>query len=114
MGARATQPVLAAALVHGKTASGLATLPRVLSTVAISLAGRSRVTTWQGGLTGRIGLYSRHPELGAELLAGAGSDKLTVAWAREHHRPEDPMDSAPLDWPCSPCRGSGVSFPVNV
>ena len=29
-----------------------------------------------------------HPDLGADLLQLAGSDPLTVAWAREHHLPE--------------------------
>ena len=41
------------------------------------------------GFTRKIGLYARHPEIGADRLALAGSDPLTVAWAREHHQPED-------------------------
>jgi hypothetical protein len=36
-----------------------------------------------------VGLYLRHPELGAEMLELAGSDPLTVTWAREHHLPRD-------------------------
>ena len=38
-----------------------------------------------------MGLYLLHPELGADLLSVAGSDPLTVAWAREHHLP-------PAEW----------------
>jgi hypothetical protein len=35
-----------------------------------------------------VGLYLQHAEVGADLLEMAGSDPLTVAWTREHHRPE--------------------------
>ena len=38
------------------------------------------------------GRYLRHPELGADLLELAGSDPLTVAWAREHHLPAERVD----------------------
>ncbi len=37
----------------------------------------------------RIGLYLCHAGLGADMLGGAGSAELTVAWAREHHLPPD-------------------------
>jgi hypothetical protein len=75
--------VLAAALLHdvGKIESGLGTFGRVGATV---LGGISR-TRWKR----RVGAYLRHDELGARLLADAGSDPLTVAWAREHHLPSD-------------------------
>lgn len=84
LGAEATRPVLAAALLHdvGKVCAGLGLLGRVVATVVGGLAPR-RARRWRG----RIGRYVAHPELGAELLAGVGSDELTVAWAREHHRP---------------------------
>jgi hypothetical protein len=36
-------------------------------------------------MVGRVGRYLCHDEIGAGLLAAAGSDGLTVAWAREHH-----------------------------
>ena len=39
--------------------------------------------------TRRVGLYLQHPDLGADLLAVAGSDPLTVTWAREHHLPPE-------------------------
>lgn len=92
LGDRATTEVVAAGLLHdvGKVVSGLGTLGRVGATVAAAVAGRERAEPWsQGrGLTRRTGEYLRHPELGAELLAAAGSSPLTVAWAREHHLPE--------------------------
>jgi hypothetical protein len=34
------------------------------------------------------GRYVTHDRIGASLLLHAGSDPLTVAWAREHHQPE--------------------------
>ena len=72
--------VLAAALLHdsGKIVSGLGTIGRVAAT----LLGRDRVK-------GRMAEYLRHDLLGAELLERAGSDPLTVAWAREHHLPPE-------------------------
>jgi hypothetical protein len=75
------RPVLAAALLHdvGKVESGLGTFGRVGATV---LGALSR-TRWKGS----VGAYLRHDEIGAALLADAGADPLTVAWAREHHLP---------------------------
>jgi hypothetical protein len=94
LGAEATAPVLAAALLHdvGKVESGLGTYRRVIATlsgVAVRhdpevIAAWTRTT----GFTRRVGLYLQHDRLGGDLLAMAGSDALTVAWAREHHRPE--------------------------
>lgn len=95
LGHEATRPVLAAALLHdvGKVESGLRTYGRVVATVSGAVAGREMAHTWsrQRGFARKVGLYLRHPDLGADLLALAGSDPLTVAWAREHHRP-------PEDW----------------
>jgi hypothetical protein len=91
LGSRATRPVLAAALLHdiGKTASGLGTIGRTMATL-VGLVSPGRVQAWRtsGGVRQRIALYLCHPELGAGQLARAGSDPLTVAWAREHHLPE--------------------------
>jgi hypothetical protein len=90
LGADATGPVVAAALLHdvGKIQSGLGTYGRVIATVAGAVGGRDTARSWQNrrGFTRRVGLYLRHDTLGAELLAIAGSDPLTVAWASEHHR----------------------------
>lgn len=83
LGPEATPAVLAAALLHdvGKTASGLGTLGRVVATVAAG-AGRAH-------LTPAIDRYLCHSTLGADMLERAGSDPLTVAWAREHHLPPE-------------------------
>ena len=92
LGHEATRPVLAAALLHdvGKIESGLRTYGRVVATVSGRVAGPGMAHTWrkQRGYARRVGLYLLHAELGGDLLELAGSDPLTVAWAREHHRPE--------------------------
>jgi hypothetical protein len=95
LGAEATRPVLAAALLHdcGKTASGLGTYGRVIATLSVKLAGPEIAVAWSEtrGFTRRVGLYVEHPRLGADLLGLAGSAPLTVAWTAEHHLP-------PEDW----------------
>jgi hypothetical protein len=87
LGSRATRPVLAAALLHdvGKVESGFGTFARVGVTVAAGVIGHERLSRGEG----RVGRYVRHDRVGAELLVAAGSDRLTVAWTREHHSPED-------------------------
>lgn len=93
LGADATRPVLAAALLHdvGKLDSGLGTAGRVVATVAAAVVGRETVTGWadRRGPVRRLGRYLCHPELGGDRLARAGSDPLTVAWTRQHHTPAD-------------------------
>ena len=93
LGHAATTPVLAAALLHdvGKVTAGLGTYGRVVATLAGAAAGRSMADAWTEGkgFTRRVGLYLRHGALGADMLAMAGSDPLTVTWAREHHLPEE-------------------------
>ena len=94
LGNEARAPVLAAALLHdvGKLSSGLGTYGRVVATLAGAAAGRQMGQAWTEGkgFTRRVGLYLSHPELGGDMLALAGSDPLTVAWARQHHfREED-------------------------
>ena len=81
LGADADGPVLAAALLHdaGKVESGLGTFGRVGATVVGAMSRRARQRD------DRVGRYLRHDEIGAALLVAAGSDPLTVAWAREHH-----------------------------
>jgi putative nucleotidyltransferase with HDIG domain len=82
--------VLAAALLHdvGKIEAGLGTVGRVYATVAGMAGGAGGAGTGRiAGLGGRVSRYLRHDELGARLLAEAGSDPVTVAWAREHHCP---------------------------
>ena len=95
LGDEASRPVLAAALLHdvGKTESGLSTYGRVIATISGGVVGRDpeivRAWTRTRGFTRRVGLYLQHPRIGGDLLAMAGSDPLTVSWAREHHLPED-------------------------
>ncbi|NNE73017.1 MAG: HD domain-containing protein [Acidimicrobiales bacterium] len=93
LGNAATAPVLAAALLHdvGKVQSGLRTYTRVMATLSAKVAGRQTAELWANGsgLTRRIGQYLLHDQIGADLLEMAGSDPLTVAWAREHHLPRD-------------------------
>lgn len=91
LGERATQAVLAAALLHdvGKLRSGLRTPGRVLATVVAGIGGRERISQWsaQRGYRQRIGLYLGHPEIGAAMLRAVGSDPVVVQWAAQHHRP---------------------------
>ncbi|MCU1344965.1 MAG: hypothetical protein JWL70_1231 [Acidimicrobiia bacterium] len=105
LGSDVARPVVAAALLHdvGKLDSGLGTFARVGATLCGKLAGRDMAGAWssQRGFTRRVGLYLRHDELGAALLEMAGSDPLTVAWAREHHRP-------PSDWTVGELAGTAL------
>ena len=84
---------VAAALMHdvGKSAAGLRTYGRVVATLSGAVGGKAFAEHWQdtAGFTRKVGLYLRYPELGAEQLMVAGSDPWVVAWAREHHRPEE-------------------------
>ena len=92
--AAVTRPVVAAALLHdaGKLDSGLGTFARVGATVWSAARGREHAAAGDG----RVARYLRHDAIGADALAAAGSDLLTVAWAREHHRPEREW-TVPLD-----------------
>ncbi|HET8931205.1 MAG TPA: hypothetical protein VFN21_11150 [Acidimicrobiales bacterium] len=93
LGSEATDPILAAALLHdvGKTVSHLRTYGRVVATLSAKVAGHEMAVAWSEtrGFTRRVGLYLEHPRLGGDLLALAESDPLTIAWAREHHGSED-------------------------
>jgi hypothetical protein len=93
LGVEATRPVLAAALLHdvGKIESGLGVYGRVVATLCGMFVGHDAAKGWtrSRGFTRRVGLYLQHPDLGGDLLGMAGSDRLTEAWAREHHRSPD-------------------------
>jgi hypothetical protein len=93
LGPRATRPVLAAALLHdvGKVESGLGPVRRAVATVAGLAAGHAAAARWRQrpGPVGWAGSYLCHDEIGAVLLEEAGSDGLTVAWARQHHLPPE-------------------------
>lgn len=99
LGPEATRPVLAAALLHdaGKLASGLGTFGRVGATLWAGAVGRDRAARGDG----RVARYLRHDALGAAALEAAGSDPLTVAWAREHHRPA-------TEWTVPPAVGAAL------
>ncbi|MEY2571634.1 MAG: hypothetical protein QOE63_1984 [Acidimicrobiaceae bacterium] len=100
LGHEASRPVLAAALLHdvGKVASGLHTFGRVIATLSAKTAGMSYARAWsyRDGFTRKVGLYLRHPDLGGDMLALAGSDALTICWTRQHHLPEDQWTVPPL------------------
>lgn len=94
LGHEATAAVLAAALLHdvGKVDSGLGAYGRVVATVCGMVASADTVDDWRRsrGFTRRVALYLQHPRIGADMLALADSDPVTVAWARDHHRsPEE-------------------------
>jgi len=105
LGAEATRPVVAAALLHdvGKVESGLGVYGRVIATICGQLAGRDTAKEWtrSRGFTRRVGLYLLHPDLGGDLLGMAGSDQLTETWAREHHR-------SPENWTIDPTIGAAL------
>jgi len=105
LGHEATRPILAAALLHdvGKIECGLGTYGRVVATLSAKVAGASMAPVWrkQRGYARRVGLYLQHDEIGGDLLELAGSDPLTVAWAREHHHPE-------AEWTIDPVIGGAL------
>ena len=58
------------------------------------VGGREAAHRWRSrpGVVGRVGRYLCHDEIGAEMLAEAGGDAPTTAWAREHHLPPGTLD----------------------
>lgn len=83
--------VVSAALLHdvGKVDTGLGVGGRVVAGV-LNLVRVSR-------FPGRIGRYLRYPQIGATMLAEAGCDPRSVAWAAEHHRPAR-QRTVPAPW----------------
>lgn len=84
--------VMTAALMHdvGKLVPDLGTYGRVVATLSGWVGGADMANVWADttGFTRKVGLYLKYPELGADLLAVAGSDEKVVAWSREHHMAE--------------------------
>ena len=82
--------VVASALLHdvGKVEAALGTVGRALVTAVAMVVGRGRLVSGAGGggWRRRARHYLAHDRIGAGLLEAAGSDPLTVAWAREHHQ----------------------------
>jgi hypothetical protein len=105
----AARAVVASALLHdvGKIESGLGTVGRALVTMLALAVGRSRLaaapagTAPEGRWRRRARLYLSHDRLGAALLERAGSDRLTVAWAAEHH-------ADPARWTVDPRIGAAL------
>ena len=101
----ATRPVLAAALLHdvGKIECGLGTYGRVIATLSAawsSAATGARRGPAPAASPARSACTCSTPSSAATCSAMAGSDPLTVAWAREHHLPSRP-------WTVEPAPGRG-------
>ena len=83
---------LSAALLHdvGKLDSRLGVYGRVVATVSAAVAGRDMADAWsdRSGFIRRVGLYLRHPELGADRIRLAGGPDEAAAWAAVHHQPD--------------------------
>jgi len=84
---------LAAALLHdvGKLDAGLGVLGRVGATLAGGAAGHDLAEVWSAkrGITRRVGLYLRHPELGATRIRTVGGREEVACWAAAHHDAND-------------------------
>jgi hypothetical protein len=82
---------LAAALLHdvGKLDARLGVFARVGATLAGAAAGHEMAEAWstKRGITRRVGLYLRHPELGAQRIRLAGGHDEAARWAAAHHDP---------------------------
>jgi hypothetical protein len=83
---------IAAALTHdiGKLDARLGVYGRVVATVSGAVAGRDMADAWstRHGFTRRVGVYLRHPELGADRIRLAGGPDVAAAWAAVHHTPD--------------------------
>lgn len=96
--------VVVAALLHdvGKTIADLGVYGRTVATLSGWIGGADMAEHWADttGFTRKVGLYMQYPRLGADLLEINGSDPRVVAWAREHHLPEEdwtvPLEEARL------------------
>ena len=82
---------LAAALLHdiGKLDARLGVYGRVVATVSGAATDSSLAEAWSAkrGFTQRVGLYLRHPELGADRIRLAGGPEEAAQWAASHHDP---------------------------
>ncbi|MFI5046701.1 MAG: hypothetical protein ACHQIG_06525 [Acidimicrobiia bacterium] len=83
---------LVAALTHdlGKLDARLGVPGRVVATVSAAAAGRDLADAWseRSGFTRRVGLYLRHPDLGADRIRLAGGPEEAATWAAAHHTPD--------------------------
>jgi hypothetical protein len=83
---------LACALLHdvGKLDARLGVYGRVVATVCGAVGGPGMADAWseRSGFTRRVGLYLRHPELGADRIRLAGGPEEAAQWAAAHHAPD--------------------------
>jgi hypothetical protein len=90
--AEGDQRWITAALMHdvGKLDAGLGVYGRVVATVSGAVAGGAMADVWstKRGFTRRVGLYLRHPELGANRIRILGGPHEAAAWAAAHHTPD--------------------------
>jgi hypothetical protein len=88
---------LAAALLHdvGKLDAELGPIRRVGATLAGAVAGRDLADAWSAkrGITRRVGLYLRHPEIGATRIRMIGGREEAAKWAAAHHETDPERDS---------------------
>lgn len=81
----------AVALLHdvGKLDARLGIFGRVGATLAGAVAGHDMAPLWseKRGITRRVGLYLRHPELGADHIRVSGGSDVAARWAAAHHDP---------------------------
>jgi len=93
---------LAAALLHdiGKLDARLGVYGRVVATVSGAATDGALADAWseKRGFTRRVGLYLRHPEIGADRIRLAGGPEVAAQWAAAHH---DPDRWAELDMPAA-------------
>ncbi len=80
-----------AALLHdiGKVDARLGLMGRVGATLAGSVAGHDLADAWsqRRGITRRVGLYLRHPEIGADRIRRCGGSDEAARWAAVHQTP---------------------------
>lgn len=94
--------VIVASALHdvGKIDASLGTPGRVAATLCgLLIAERAR--GWPSnrrGLRGRIARYLDHADRGVARLTQAGSSRLAVDWAREHHLPPESRTMDPAMW----------------
>jgi hypothetical protein len=93
---------LAAALLHdiGKLDARLGVYGRVVATVSGAASNGNLAEAWshKRGFTGRVGLYLRHPELGADRIRLADGPEEAAQWAAAHHTPAS-WDTLPIPDP---------------
>src|SRR4029077_3936688 len=87
---------LCAALTHdlGKLDARLSVPGRVAATLSGAAAGHDMAEAWseRSGFTRRVGLYLRHPELGADRIRIVQGPEEAARWSAAHHTRPLPDD----------------------